>query len=587
MTQIPSSNQLLDPAILGSWIFQRSHIWQMDFLTANKLAEFATKRGLPHYREEHINHLWKLRLLRADLIVSVEELGEPGLIFLGKDEDAFLYADGRLPQVLQDIPDLPLEEAQALSSGLKVFFHPFRFAVLQCISQLVPGTSAMQMVYPQMYQTQKMTGIWLQMIQSGQKSFYGTPYWNDVVSLLVATEPCFYERIFEHLHIRLSQTHPIARQWSQEGESDPLIEASSKALRTEMAEHRNDVFDHYRTLDPNRLKQLHQTLYVQARMLDSNTNVHRILRLGNEHLRLNLEGDLGGAMLFRDMAEFLRRAIEEIFIIQLKEEDEWYEEAKETLFGSKRLFDGDRNVGNQLLRHHGLSYGPRLRWYVEGDTEFGGLSDLFRDFGATDIEILNLRGQIVQKNNIAFRESLRSDIRMGIFSFVSLDKDVPRNLQVVKAAARQDQICGSFFVSNPDFEFGNFTLSELQEIVWDIALESGAETSKKTILLDVTKDAKSGREFTEGIKRTASQVHELWTITKGEVWGKRLIQYALEHPIKQNGGERLCVKAIRQAFHSRSASYNYTRLHYGVDAETGQPIKRDTPMTTQERLKEI
>ena len=90
MTQIPSSNQLLDPAILGSWIFQRSHIWQMDFLTANKLAKFATKRGLPHYREEHINHLWKLRLLRADLIVSVEELGEPGLIFLGKDGDAFL-----------------------------------------------------------------------------------------------------------------------------------------------------------------------------------------------------------------------------------------------------------------------------------------------------------------------------------------------------------------------------------------------------------------------------------------------------------------------------------------------------------------
>jgi hypothetical protein len=120
-----------------------------------------------------------------------------------------------------------------------------------------------------------------------------------------------------------------------------------------------------------------------------------------------------------------------------------------------------------------LSYGPRLRWYVEGDTEFGGLSDLFKDFGATDIEILNLKGQIVQKNQIAFRESLRSDLRMSIFSFVSLDKDVSRNTQVVKAAALQDQICGGFFISDPDFEFENFDLSELQEIVWNIALELG------------------------------------------------------------------------------------------------------------------
>ena len=95
----------------------------------------------------------------------------------------------------------------------------------------------MQMVYPQMYQTQKMTGIWLQMIQSGQKNFYGTPYWNDVVSLLVATEPCFYERIFEHLHIRLSSNAPYSRRWSQEGEIRSPIEASLNALRAEMEEH--------------------------------------------------------------------------------------------------------------------------------------------------------------------------------------------------------------------------------------------------------------------------------------------------------------------------------------------------------------
>ena len=87
---------------------------------------------------------------------------------------------------------------------------------------------------------------------------------------------------------------------------------------------------------------------------------------------------------------------------------------------------------------------------------FGGLSDLFNRFWSHRFEILNLRGQIVQKNNMAFRESLRSDIRMGIFSFVSLDKDVDQNFQVVRTAAQQDEICGGFFVSDPDFEFANF-----------------------------------------------------------------------------------------------------------------------------------
>ncbi len=551
----------------------------MNFLTAKELADFVTKRGLPIYSEGDINYLWKLGLLRADLIVSHQEVEEAGFIFLEQEGDTFLYADARVPQTLQDTPSLSLKEVQAVSPTLEIFFHPFRFAVLHCIGLPIIHISPMHILCPQLYGVQKEMEFWQQMIQSDEKDFYSTPYWNDVVSLLVATEPCFYERIFEHLHISRLHTHPIPRRWSQEGESDAINYLSFEALRAEIERHWHDVSNHYYALDLQQLKELHQTLYIRAHMLDKNTDVHRILRLGDEKLRLNLEGNMGGAMLFRTMAEFLRRAIEEVFTVQLKEEDQWGDEAKEKLLGSKRLFDGGRYAGNELLRQRGLSYGPRLRWYVEGDTEFGGLSDLFKDFGATDIEILNLRGQIVQKNQIAFRESLRSDIRMGIFSFVSLDKDVSRNPQVVRAAAQQDQICGGFFVSNPDFEFENFDLSELQEIVWGIALELGADTTKKPILLEAIQNATKGTILEEGIKKASSDIHELWNITKGEKWGVRLIQYALEHPYKLNGKERLCVKAIREAFASRTTSYNYTRRYCHVDPQTGQNVKREIPMT--------
>ncbi len=586
MSQDTSSSQLLDPVKLASWIFQRSHIWQMNFLPANEFAEYAAKHGLPSYREEFINHLWKLGLLRADLIVSNQPVDEAGLIFVGQEEGHFVYADARLPLPYQDASNVPLEAAQAIPSTLQIYFHPFRFTVLQRFELIVPSIAPLQQLYPQQYRTQEMLAVMLNMFQPAQSNFQRTLIWNDLASLLVATEPCFYEYIFQHIHGSLSQSRPIPRQWLPAEETDTITNSFFPALRAEIKQHWIEVAKHYRTLEVHRLKQLHQDLIHQANMLDKNTDVHTILRLANNRLRLALEGQLGGAMLLLTMAEVLRRATEEVFSIQLQEEDQWRDEAKEKLFGSKRVFDGDRNAANELLRQRGLSYAPRLRWYVEGDTEFYGLSDYFKSLRATDIEILNLRGHIVQKNQMAFRESLRSDLRMGIFSFVSVDEDVATNLRTLRAAVRDNQICGSFFISKPDFEFENFDLSELQEIVWNIALERGADETKKSLFLAATSTTDSGRTFEQKIKQAKSDIPELWNIAKGEEWGKRLMQYAVSHQYKLNGEERLCIKAIDQARTCRIASYNYTRLNFFVDPQTGQLVKRVTSMTIQERLQE-
>lgn len=597
MSQDSSSDQLLDPVILGSWIAQRSHIWQMNFLTAKELADYVHKRGLSWYREEHINLLWKLGFLKADLIISSQEVDEAGLILVGQEqldeeENEFLYADARLPQLIEDSSTLSLEEMQAVPSPLNVFFHPFRFAVLQNFERLVPNFAPPRIFYPQMYQMSEIMAFWLQGAKPTQEYLQHIQRWNDIVSLLVATEPCFYESIFLHLQVNLFQTHPTQRRWVPDDDSDTMMNASFKELRAEIDQHWDEVANHYRTLDVDRLKQLHQDLCVQTQMIDKNREVHTLLRLGKSKLRLELEGQLGGAMLLLTMAEVLRRATEKIFSIQLREEDErgfgsMPENVKERVYGSNRLLDGDRNADNEFLRQYGLSYGPRLRWYVEGDTEFWGLNDFFRTIGATDIEILNLRGQVVQRNSIAFRENLRSDIRMGIFSLVSLDADVSRNLRALRAAVQQNQICGSFFISEPDFEFANFDLSELQEIVWNIALERGADETKKPLLLAATSSTDNGRKFEEKVRQVSIDIPELWNVAKGEEWGKRLMEYALLHPNMLNGEVRLCIKAIRLAINARSASYNYTRIHYRVDPETGESIKRDTPMTTQERLSEI
>ena len=47
-------------------------------------------------------------------------------------------------------------------------------------------------------------------------------------------------------------------------------------------------------------------------------------------------------------------------------------------YGSHRLLGGVRDVANAFARGFGLDYGVRVRWRVEGYTEWGALRGIFR-----------------------------------------------------------------------------------------------------------------------------------------------------------------------------------------------------------------
>lgn len=362
MSQEAFSQPLLDPVVLGSWIATRSHIWQMNFLSAKELADFAEKRGLSPYREEHIVHFWKLGLLKADVVMSDQPLDEDGLVAVGQEENEFLYADARRPKHFQDSSIISLEDEQMDHVPLKLLFHPFRYAVLDHFERLLFRFVPIEMLFSQQYRMQERMDLWLSRLPSVQQYMQGTEQMNDRVALLVATEPCFYQHIFQTIHVS-KLVYP------DQDNADVMVDASFEAQDVEMEDHWNDLVNYYRAIGLEQLDQLHQLLCVFTQMLDRNRDVHTLLRLGNSTLRLKLEGRLGGAMLLRTMAEMLRRAIERAFDVQLREEDErglgyMPEDVKEIVYGSKRFLDGNRSVGNEFLRQHGLCYGPRLRWYV-------------------------------------------------------------------------------------------------------------------------------------------------------------------------------------------------------------------------------
>ena len=110
------------------------------------------------------------------------------------------------------------------------------------------------------------------------------------------------------------------------------------------------------------------------------------------------------------------------------------------------------------MRQYELHYGLRLRFYVEGATEWAALQHFFQTIGANYIEVINLRGEVAQKGGkgVAFRENLRSDVAMHVFSMVLIDGDRDDFVRAVKRAAKDDEICGCFFISQQDFEFANF-----------------------------------------------------------------------------------------------------------------------------------
>jgi hypothetical protein len=285
------------------------------------------------------------------------------------------------------------------------------------------------------------------------------------------------------------------------------------------------------------------------------------------------------------MAEMLRRATEETFSLTLREEDELGfglvpENLKKTLYGSNRLLDGDERAAEEFMRQYSLHYGLRLRCYVEGETESEALRYFLQTIGVRFVEVINLAGVVAQKRGkgIAFRENLRSDIDMHVFSLVLIDGDRGDDfVRAVKKAADDDEICGGFYISSTDFEFANFELAELEEILWMWVLEDkeNPPTNKDRFQLHAAiENVKNAEELINKAKKSLPQLNK---ISKGEQWGRRLIDFIGEHPNK-GGKQRQIVEVIQTVLRAKGSHFLQTRRVWKVDKDTGQLVKRSTSL---------
>ena len=191
---------------------------------------------------------------------------------------------------------------------------------------------------------------------------------------------------------------------------------------------------------------------------------------------------------------------------------------------------------------------------------------------------------------LSFRDSLRADLNNHIFSLVSIDGDDDGNLSAVRKAVNDGEFFGSFSVSDPDFELGNFSLEELEDILWAMAEERSAtdeahQELHEALLRAEERQQKKGEPFKgkHVIKAAADSVLELNQLSKNEEWGRRLMTYANEHPEKADGQDRPVNKAIDLALQGLRASYVATRRALRVDPKCGD-LKAEVPDVSGESV---
>jgi len=381
---------------------------------------------------------------------------------------------------------------------------------------------------------------------------------NKVVDLAILLEPVYWPIVTGQL------------RWPGDYDQEEF-----KAHRQEYKQKVNQLI---KTFDKDLWQRVHTSLRLDAAKIDENDELYLLLRLSNWNQRKKLIGRVSLALWFRHIAEVIRRAFEEAHSVKWAEEDQafgaWSPGGRRHFYGSERPLDDVNNSKPYLAFSFGLFTGSAMRWYVEGDTEFHSILHIIPDPSKMGVELINLRGNIGSgKDNTA----LKVNKKHRRFSMISIDLDVKENVKFIKRQVEQGNIVGYIAAHKPDFEFANFTVEELAEVV--AGLDESYGKPGEVVRNAEWKDVHNGRAFEE--KYMSVSVRKPRGL-KGKEWGEALAAYADVHPNRSDSGsERPFWTEIRSALQGRVASYDFQQESIGFDPETFQQIdlrlKRNDP----------
>jgi len=557
-----NDNQLKIIRKIKTYIEQEK-CWQINLIDIKEFTKLSREYRISDFKEKDIIKFWQLGFINADIVYSTRKLNNDNLIFLFECENYYFYSDERFLEERPNGYTDSFSELDDIEEDINLLFHPFRLYLLYHLNRILFFRPSLTQVLLNADGFEKATSIQIESfnnLTSKPETIKLFQYWNHLSSLCVISE---------------SSTHSIIHNelsWNLLNGDQEII----KKLDT-LA---NNLKDLFKIIGEEALEFYRQEICSAAEFKDPNKNLHLIIRLMNTSSRKQLKGHIAAAILFKNMAESLRRILESVYEKQYVEEDELgfgtvFQETKLKVQGSTRILD-DRLAANQFLRRFGLDYGIRVNIYVEGDTEFGFLEEKFKD--NTSVLVINLKGKVAERGGkgFAFRDSLRNDIKSKTFSLILFDGDRSDFFRAAKKAAEEDEICGMFFVSTPDFEIQNLTPKELAKIAYEFGNEKDIVNLELNNIEDTIQNIKSSEEYFEELNKLDSTFSYM---KKNEGWGRKLLSFVLENPRDVEFGsdeDRLINQVVSITYQCCTYMYEPTRQGSRVDPETGKLVKRES-----------
>lgn len=447
-----------------------------------------------HGTKGDIAHFWEQGWIRSD------------------EQNVRMVNDKRFTDYSPESPRQNLFEIMDKDDKIRIInFHPFRVLTVQRIMETYDLKIAPTSVTAPGY---------AEFVLSRQREIrdkYESPSFrqsidsfNGIADLFILLEPLWW---------------PLITNVSM-GRKMITLHQEDQSAKGEFEAYQTSVYELLTSIGFESLSQLHSSLCRGAHLQDPNDELYLLIRSSHWHKRKDIKGKIGLAMWTRHVAELLRLSVKQAFGQELPSEDvsfgQWHEGAREFLYGANNpleTVDSRRVLRQRLVPSWGLSSGPRVRLYVEGETELAFYKHLLGASVGPEIEIINVKGQL---NSLWLTEHLENDIESHRFSVIVLDTDSKDFVKAVSQMAAKDLIVGEVRTSSPDFEIANFSPEQLLRALNLYEAESGF-TFEDELSWDLFESAQSGKALT----RIYSKLRKAPSF-KGKNWGIALAQSILE-----------------------------------------------------------
>lgn len=501
------NNNIIDKIYeLNSYIYINNFL-QQKLLTIQQFSKFLKDKSF-RFSQDDIKKLWYLGFINADIIKSKNKLNINGIIQIDVKNDFFIYVDKR---VLSKNSKSNCLSHYSDDENIKLYFYETRLYSIYHVERILKNNiGTMQILtYDKGFNEAcehhiKLYNDWI----TKEETIKLFNYWNILPSLCNSFEPITHQIINSQL------------TW------DTFTLTRNKLLE-ELEKYKSFLLSLIENIGEEKIIYFMDEISRDSETIDSNKNLHLIIRLMKYNERIKINDKIGASMVLFNMVEILRRGLELQTGKKYDEEDERgfgqsFKESKFQIQGGDRILDNDRLIKNQFLRRFGLDYNIRVRVYVEGETEYYAIKYYFKDIST--IQIINLKGQFIESKGkgLSFKENLKNDVLSKIFSIVVLDGDVNDNKRILDKAIKNNEICGGFAINNPDFEIENFR-NDLCQIIYEMQ-------EKEEICLEEIKNATNGfttaEEFFNKLKKFNPK---FYSYGKGQEWGVQLMKFALNN----------------------------------------------------------